>query len=375
MAPSLNKVRDIYRGVVAYQLLRSFKVDGYLRGSRGTNFEEFIHGIYGERRQLNQPTTSSLLPDDEEDWTDVQADGTAPRNSKQSPETRQSYLKVKKAKITVEIPSKTSKSFLLSKSTLSPDSTRAQERKDSQQVNRTADAGTQYGHTAAKAEKVEQIDQKPDVAKQSSPAPEMNLFIEELLRHAAIPSPTPPPPPPLPVVEKPKRQRSKAFTGSPVDAVATRVKSISAIDLTVEDDQSSGTHNAAPRQRKVRAPENSPELFQARPTAKAKGKTPTTAASRQSKQTGIQNHFRKIVKANGCPSKILAGRKRTYQEDGKEEEDDDAGDRDDDLQIVSETTRTIRRQSYLRTTTRTQPTAVLTVRSRSLSESINVANR
>ncbi|ETI29163.1 hypothetical protein G647_01616 [Cladophialophora carrionii CBS 160.54] len=271
MAPSLNKVRDIYRGVVAYQLLRSFKVDGYLRGSRGTNFEEFIRGIYGERRQLNQLTTSSLLPDDEEDWTDVQADGTAPRNSKQSPETRQSYLKVKKAKITVEIPSKTSKSFLLSKSTLSPDSTRAQERKDSQQVNRTADTGTQYGHTAARAEKVEQVDRKPDVAKQPSPAPEMNLFIEELLQHAAIPSPSPLPPP-LPVVEKPKRHRSKVFTSSPADAVATKVKSISAIDLTVEDDHSSGTHNAAPRQRKVRAPENSPELFQARPTANRRRK-------------------------------------------------------------------------------------------------------
>ncbi|EXJ65197.1 hypothetical protein A1O7_01537 [Cladophialophora yegresii CBS 114405] len=374
---SLNKVRDIYRGVVAYQLLRSFKVDGYLQGSRGANFDEFIRGIYGERRQLDQIAPSPLLPCNEKDWADVPTDDTASIQSKPSTKTRQSYVLVKKAKITVEIPSKTSKSFLLSKSISSSDSTRVQQQEDSRQLNQPADTGIQHGDTDEEAEKTEQVTQNSDVTRQSSPCPEMDFFMEELLEHANIPSPTPPPPRP-PVAATPKRQLSTVFPGSPAGAVPIKASAMTAIDLTVEDDNDGGRHNAASRRQKVRAPETSSEVTQVRPTtrttAKAKAKAPTAAAFHQSKQTNIQNHFGRIAKSSGRPSKFLAGRKRYYQEDDKEEEDD-IGDGDDDLQIISETTRKIHRQSYLRTTTRMQPATVLTVRSRSLSESINVSNK
>ncbi|KIW72203.1 hypothetical protein PV04_00415 [Phialophora macrospora] len=359
MAPSLDKVRTSYQGVVAYQLLRSFKVDGYLRGSRGVHFEQFIRGIYGEKQLVDPLTSSSLLSDDEEDWVDIPADDTATlRHSKVTSEACQSLTDIKRAKIVVEIPSNTSQSLLLRNSTLYSDSG------DLRQSIKPTDTGSQHSNADETTEEIEQLT-KPDIANQSSPNPEVDNFTEELLQYAAIPSPTPPPPPP--VKEQPKRQRTSALDVSPADALLVKPSPMSAIDLTVEDNHDIKVHSAAaPRRRKMKAPETSLDVVQVIPTTMAK--STTSATSRRCKPSTIQSHFKKVVKSSQQPSKSLAGRVRSH----REEENDDDDDEEDDLQIISETIRSGCGPSYLRKTMRTRTTTVLTVRSRSMSESVNV---
>jgi hypothetical protein len=267
---------------------------------------------------------------------------------------------MKKTKIVVEIPSKTLLPLLLPKSTLSSDS------EDSQQLVQTTDTDD----TAKTTEKIGLPIKKSDIAKQSSPSPEVDKFTEELLQYAAIPSPTPPPAPP--VKEQPKRHRASALDVSLAHALPVKQSPVSAIDLTAEDDQDSKVQSAAPRRQKIKAPETSAEVVQV--ISSTMGKTPTTkTASRRFEQSSIRNHFAKVAKSGQWPSRSLAGRQRCHQGEGEEGDDDDADDdEEDDLQIISETTRTVQSHSHPGKTTRTRTTTVLTVRSRSLSESVNV---
>jgi hypothetical protein len=253
---------------------------------------------------------------------------------------------------------------------LLPKSTLSSKSEDSQQL--VQPTGTD--DTGKTTEKIGPPIKKSDIAKQSSPSLEVDKFTEELLQYAAIPSPTPPPP--SPVKEQPKRHRASALDVSLASTLPAKASPISAIDLTVEDDQDSKVQSAAPRRQKIKAPETSAEVVQV--VSSTMGKIPTTkTASRQFEQSSIRNHFAKVVKSGQRPDKSPAGRQRCHQGEGEEEEEedkdgDDDGDEEDDLQIISETTRTVHHHSYLRKTTRTRTTTVLTVRSRSLSESVNV---
>ncbi|KAJ9605159.1 hypothetical protein H2200_010549 [Cladophialophora chaetospira] len=482
VAISLNRVSAIYKEVVAYKLLRAFRVPGYLRGCHGFRYEEFARGIYGETSIIEispGPSVAQVETEDEDDWVDLGRGDV--ETSASSTSFMKSFEMAMKTKIVVEIPKMSFQNSIEKESTLSPATQHTQNSEEELQRlvdSQLSEMGSRFGVTIAPSldfsslarsksnipllktpahdagihnypnnvfdenaimkelvteeteTKIEGNSAKfemtggcapEDWIKQPSPTPSLDLFTKELLNNAMIPTPTPDPSsaesaeqvdlsqtkpsltPSLPTSsaknaparEEPEsadtvtaihkeatiseqerspstvqilnetaswsekseivRRRMRPLGVKTSSTVTTRPVPQSAqltVDLTTEEDndyQSSGHPG-----HKVRASENSPEVQRSRKTITAQGVKPSGSA--RTKQNKINQQLNKITK----PVQATVETAFTAEEDEEE---------DDDLQIIGETRRAYRHH-HVRTTKTTQTKTILTVRSRSLSESI-----
>ncbi|KIX00470.1 uncharacterized protein Z518_10610 [Rhinocladiella mackenziei CBS 650.93] len=85
LAKCLHGVREVYKEVVAYKLLRSFKISGYEKGPHGIEYENFIEGVYGtdpwsEIRASTKKWQSKLTNPEAERETSDEDCKDAPRN-------------------------------------------------------------------------------------------------------------------------------------------------------------------------------------------------------------------------------------------------------------------------------------------------------
>ena len=143
----LKNVQKQYKAVVARKFLHAFQVEGYEKERHYIGFKEFIRGLYGEASEFE--TLDQHISNDEE-YIIVPRRNLNGLPKSSTITIHKSIRSATAAKITVEIPARTSITSLEPKPSLSRDLSTISEEDDHIQYlvdSQLAEIGTEFGVT------------------------------------------------------------------------------------------------------------------------------------------------------------------------------------------------------------------------------------